>query len=666
MNTHNSTQTSVDNSTDRQSDIFSTRTHLKPYEYTEFLDYVDAVRNSYWVHDEFNFDGDIQDYRVNTTPAEKTAIKRTMLAIAQIEVQVKTFWSDIYEDMPKAEVGNVGMTFAECHKEGTEVLTPSGWKDFREISAGDTVTQFNEDGTLSQVETEATTEKHFDGDLVTVQKTGLDARITPTHDLAYYDHTGSLQKASVEEFGVKNSNNSLPEAGKLQGDIDTLSDKDRLRIAIQADGSARYHINSDDERVRRGLSKDKHTYEITVKKARKKDRLLTLFDSIGVEHREYEVNRDGYRSFEVDVDTEFDLKKFDWVSLENKSHKWCEAFVQELAEWDGVRLSNKKDCKIKYNTTSKECADVAQMIGVGAGYRTHICTYEDDREESYADNITVSFTANREHTSFSPLETEREQYTGTVYCATVPSGMLLTRYNDTTFISGNSEVRHMDAYSHLLDVLGIEDEFEQITEVPAIQRRIEYLDEYLEMGQSDDKKESVMGILLFSTFVEHVSLFSQFLIMTSFDKYEKKFKGIANAVEATSKEEQIHGLFGQELVETIQEENPGLFDDDFAAEIEEACLQAYEAESEILDWILEDGELDFLPREHIDAFLKDRFNQSLDNAGIDPVFDPDEDVVDETRWFTEDIMMSKDNDFFSKRSTSYNKHTQSVTADDMF
>jgi ribonucleoside-diphosphate reductase beta chain len=30
------------------------------------------------------------------------------------------------------------------------------------------------------------------------------------------------------------------------------------------------------------------------------------------------------------------------------------------------------------------------------------------------------------------------------------------------------------------------------------------------------------------------------------------------------------------------------------------------------------------------------------------------------------MMMTKDNDFFSKRSTTYNKHTQSVTADDMF
>jgi len=41
-----------------------------------------------------------------------------------------------------------------------------------------------------------------------------------------------------------------------------------------------------------------------------------------------------------------------------------------------------------------------------------------------------------------------------------------------------SEVRHMDAYSHLLDILGITEEFEEVTDVPAIKERIDYLDEY--------------------------------------------------------------------------------------------------------------------------------------------------------------------------------------------
>jgi len=53
MSTHDSTQPGAIGSTETESDIFSERTHLKPYEYSDFLDYVDAIRNSYWVHDEF-------------------------------------------------------------------------------------------------------------------------------------------------------------------------------------------------------------------------------------------------------------------------------------------------------------------------------------------------------------------------------------------------------------------------------------------------------------------------------------------------------------------------------------------------------------------------------------------------------------------------------------
>jgi len=93
--------------------IFSKRVNLKPYEYPNLNDYVDAIRHSYWVHTEFNFTSDIQDFKVHLNESEKTAVERAMLAISQIEVAVKTFWGDIYKRMPKPEIGNVGATFAE-------------------------------------------------------------------------------------------------------------------------------------------------------------------------------------------------------------------------------------------------------------------------------------------------------------------------------------------------------------------------------------------------------------------------------------------------------------------------------------------------------------------------------------------------------------------------
>ena len=229
-----------------------------------------------------------------------------------------------------------------------------------------------------------------------------------------------------------------------------------------------------------------------------------------------------------------------------------------------------------------------------------------------------------------------------------------------------SEVRHLDAYSHLLELLGLNDAFEEIEEIPAIADRITYLNESLQGTQSTDDREYAHSILLFSIFIEHVSLFSQFLIMLSFDKHEKKFKGVANAVEATSKEEQIHGLFGVELIRTIREEHPEWFGAGFEREVQKACRQAYRAETKVLDWIFSEGELDFLPRDVVDAFLRDKFNESLENVDVPPLFSVDEDKLAETRWFYEDILLTKGNDFFSKRGTNYSKMTQSVSGDDLF
>lgn len=324
--------------------LFNKRVNLKPYEYPEFLEYKDAIRHSYWVHDEFNFDGDIQDFKVECSEAEKSVIKRTLLAIAQIEVSVKTFWSDIYHKMPKPEIASVGMTFSE------------------------------------------------------------------------------------------------------------------------------------------------------------------------------------------------------------------------------------------------------------------------------------------------------------------------------------SEVRHADAYSHLLDLMGLTEEFENVKEIPAMADRIEYLDDYMVGGEDlNSKRDFALSVLLFSIFIEHVSLFSQFLIMLGFDKYTKRFKGIANVVEATSKEEQIHGLFGVELINQMREENPEWFDDSFEEEIKNFCLKAEKAERKVLDWILEKGDLDFLPRKDIVAFIRDKFNRSLKNVDINPIFnDIDSSRLENTRWFHEEILLTKGNDFFQKRGTAYSKMTQSVSGDDLF
>ncbi len=229
-----------------------------------------------------------------------------------------------------------------------------------------------------------------------------------------------------------------------------------------------------------------------------------------------------------------------------------------------------------------------------------------------------------------------------------------------------SEVRHHDAYSHLLEILGLNDEFKHLKKKPVMMKRIQYLETALKNAKSEDNKEYAESILLFSLFIEHVSLFSQFLIIMAFNKHKNMLKGISNVVEATSKEEQIHGDFGIDIIKIIKDENPEWFDDDHAKMIQEMCREAFTSESKIVDWIFEAGELDFLPKALVNEFIKKRFNNSLESIGIDKVFEVDEILLKETEWFDDEIIGTKHGDFFVKRSINYSKRTKSITSDDLF
>lgn len=244
--------------------------------------------------------------------------------------------------------------------------------------------------------------------------------------------------------------------------------------------------------------------------------------------------------------------------------------------------------------------------------------------------------------------------------------MPISEIGDVGMTFAESEVRHKDAYARLLRILGLEEDFLTVIQIPAIKDRISYLTKYLDGTRSKDDKMYTKSVLLFSLFIEHVSLFSQFLIMMSFNKERNIFKGISNVVEATSKEEDIHGNFGAEIINIIKMENPEWFDDDFNNLIYSACKKALKAETKILDWIFENGELEFLSKNTIKHFIMNRFNQSLQKIGMKKLFDIDSAILEKTKWFDVEVLSTKEGDFFYKRQIDYNKKSKSITEDDLF
>lgn len=229
-----------------------------------------------------------------------------------------------------------------------------------------------------------------------------------------------------------------------------------------------------------------------------------------------------------------------------------------------------------------------------------------------------------------------------------------------------SEVRHSDAYSNLLELLGLNSEFEKIDDIPELANRIKYLKKHNDYATTGEDRDYLVAVMIFSSIIEHISLFSQFLIIMSFNKERNMFKGMANAIKATSKEENLHGEFGIELVNTVKQEKPEWFDKEWETTMYETMSEAHEAEMKLLDWIFEEGELDFLSKYTVQEYIKNRMNNALSSIGLERVFEVDEKELEKTDWFDLETVSTAHNDFFDSRAVNYSKRQKSITSDDLF
>jgi ribonucleoside-diphosphate reductase beta chain len=237
---------------------------------------------------------------------------------------------------------------------------------------------------------------------------------------------------------------------------------------------------------------------------------------------------------------------------------------------------------------------------------------------------------------------------------------------DLGYVMANVEVIHNNAYERLLSVLDIEDIFEENLKLEWIQGRVKYLRKYTHKFYKDSKKQYLYALILFTLFVENVSLFSQFYIINWFAREKNVLKDTDQQVKYTRNEENIHALVGIKLINTIREEYPELFDQELLGRIAHEAEQAFESESKIVDWMVNGINEPGLSAPILKEFIKNRINESLTQIGLDKVFEIDYDLLSPTEWFDEELLGNNMVDFFHGRPTEYSKKNQSFGEEDLF
>lgn len=227
-----------------------------------------------------------------------------------------------------------------------------------------------------------------------------------------------------------------------------------------------------------------------------------------------------------------------------------------------------------------------------------------------------------------------------------------------------SEVRHERAYKKILELLDLTDDFKDIDNIPAIKNRVTYLNKYLSTGS--DMKKNVRSITLFTMIIENSSLFGQFGSIKIINKHRNVLKDIDNVIIDTTKEENIHALFGIHLISILKEESPELFGDDYEELVTGMCVKAYEAECGVIDYIFEKGELDYLNKHDLQTYVKYRLNYSLELLGFNHIFEIDENTLEKFEFFEVEQDSTIHVDFFHKKNPNYNKFSRTINEDNLF
>ena len=333
----------------------------------------------------------------------------------------------------------------ECFSDTAEILTPNGWKLFKNLTQDDLVAQYL-DGSITFVKPLALVRKWFNGKLVEFSKAKRNyySLTTPNHNLVVCRDGKEFKKKAIEissPIRVKRS-------AMFNGEGINLSDDElRLFCAVSADFTIR----------------ESGDLYAAFKKERKVERVTSILDRLGVRYSN-NVDGRGYNSIFIHrghglfVGKDFPMG---WISKLSKHQ--IELILEEVIYWDGNHVKNRT--MLEYNSNRYNNVLFIQTLCHLSGRRSVICRRTNKHGSWYKATIIQN-----SNTLISNKGRKDIDYNGYVYCVTVPSGMIMVRQNEQISISGNCDALtyHECGYKHVVSVPN------------GANKNLEYLDEFID------------------------------------------------------------------------------------------------------------------------------------------------------------------------------------------
>ena len=236
---------------------------------------------------------------------------------------------------------------------------------------------------------------------------------------------------------------------------------------------------------------------------------------------------------------------------------------------------------------------------------------------------------------------------------------------DLGYVMAGVEVIHNNAYQRLLEVLDMEEIFEENLKLDVVAGRVNYLRKYTHRFYKDSRKQYVYALALFTLFIENVSLFSQFYIILWFGRFRAALKDTTQQVTYTKNEELIHAKVGMKIINVIRQECPELFDAELEEKILHEAEEAFKAESKMIDWIIGDFKDERTSADILKEYIKSQINDSLKGIGFKTLFSIDSNLARDFEWMNEEVLANNATDFFYQHPTDYAKENKTFELTDL-
>lgn len=333
----------------------------------------------------------------------------------------------------------------ECFASGTSLLTPTGWKDVSEITVEDTVMQWHKDGHMDFTNPVRVSKSTVPYTVSLSNKQGhIQQNVSPNHRLVY-EYDGDIHETPAKDYEAitfRTSKNFI-NSGKITGTGDGLTTRERILIAIQADGSFDTSTVNLEGTPRRNGSVSGHVpCSFSLTKKRKNDRLKYLAESEGLKLVPRGLDNRGRQHWTLYLPADESvwprdkslpsIKKFDEMSLQ-----WAQEFVDEVALWDG-HIVKENPSRITYGSVVEENSEYVQTVANLCGYRTHWGLRPDNRKETFNTIFRVQIHKDSNHTSVQSVNSEHIPGPTEVFGIEVPSSYLIARNNGSVHVTGNS------------------------------------------------------------------------------------------------------------------------------------------------------------------------------------------------------------------------------------